>query len=390
MSPPRAADVVVIGAGVMGSAIALELARRRAGRIVILDERHVGEGMSGRSSALVRMHYSFRSEVELAVLGLRRYREWTEWTGAPPLLRQTGFVRFVAPGEVDRLRANVAMQQACGARVELLEGEALARRLPGWRLDDVGLAAVEPDGAYGDGARAAGDMLARARDLGADYLPRVRATALRQRLATVQGVETTQGLIASALVVCATGPWTSRLLDPIGCRLPIATELHTVAVVHEPPEPATARLACIDSASRTYFRPDGEHSWLVGDFSGTRDVDPDAFPQHPAMDALGSLVSRASRRCPGLGEGGIARGYTGVYDMTPDSRPLLGGIPGIDGLVVACGFSGMGFKLAPAIGVVIAELIVDGHATSVDISAFQPDRFSRNRPIRAPHEYADD
>ena len=387
---PSTADVVVVGAGVMGSAIALELVRRRAGRVLVLDARHAGEGMSARSSALVRMHYTFRPEVELAVLGLRRYREWPEWVGAPTLLRHTGFVRFVGPGETDRLRANCAMQRECGAEVDLVGGEALRRLLPGWRIDDVELAAYEPNGAYGDGARAAGDMLARARALGAEYRAQVRVTQLGRQGDRIVGVETASGTVASPLVICATGPWTPRLLDPLGCRLPITTALHAVAIVRHPGLAPPARPACIDSASRTYFRPDGDGSSLIGDFSGPRGVDPDDFPQHPRMDALADLVERAATRVPALAEGGIARGYTGVYDMTPDARPLIGHAPDLEGAIVACGFSGMGFKIAPAIGVVVAELVLDGRATTVDISAFDPDRFRRGEPIRAPFEYQDD
>ncbi len=387
---PDTADIVVIGAGVMGSAVALELARRRAGRVVVVDARHGGEGMSGRSSALVRMHYTFRPEVELAVLGLRLYRSWPDWVGAPSLLHPTGFVRFVGPGEEASLRANVAMQRACGAEVELLGGDELQRLLPGWRLDGDTLAAHEPQGAYGDGARAAGDMLARARALGADYRPRVAVTGLQRRTDRIVGVETTSGPIAAPLVVCATGPWTPTLLAGAGIHVPIETELHVVAIVHHPGGPPPARLACIDAVSGTYFRPDGERTSLVGDFTGPRGADPDDFPQQPGMEELAQLVGRAASRMPALGEGGIARGYTGIYDMTPDARPLLGALPETEGLIVVCGFSGMGFKIAPAIGVVMAELIESGRARSVDISAFRPDRFARGEPIRPLHPYGDE
>jgi len=79
-----------------------------------------------------------------------------------------------------------------------------------------------------------------------------------------------------------------------------------------------------------------------------------------------------------------------VYDMTPDSRPLLGEIPGINGLYVCAGFSGMGFKISPAVGLVISELILDGTARTVDISAFRPERFAEGKPIKAEYEYMDD
>ena len=84
------------------------------------------------------------------------------------------------------------------------------------------------------------------------------------------------------------------------------------------------------------------------------------------------------------------RGVTGVYDMTPDCRPLLGEIPEMDGLYVCAGFSGMGFKISPAIGLVMSELILHGNGGSVDIHAFRPNRFADNQPIKAEYEYVDD
>ena len=84
------------------------------------------------------------------------------------------------------------------------------------------------------------------------------------------------------------------------------------------------------------------------------------------------------------------RGVTGVYDVTPDSRPLLGEVPGLSGLYVCAGFSGMGFKISPAIGMVMSELLLDGKSKTVDISAFRPGRFAENHPIKADYEYIDD
>ena len=121
--------------------------------------------------------------------------------------------------------------------------------------------------------------------------------------------------------------------------------------------------ACIDSVTATYFRSDAHDKFLVGDFYGKRPVDPDNFPQRASDESLEEIIERACRRIPKLEEAEVMRGVTGVYDMTPDSRPLLGEIPGIGGLYVCAGFSGMGFKISPAIGVVMSELVIDGNAS---------------------------
>jgi glycine/D-amino acid oxidase-like deaminating enzyme len=148
--------------------------------------------------------------------------------------------------------------------------------------------------------------------------------------------------------------------------------------------------ACIDSVTATYFRSDGSDKFLVGDFHGKRPIDPDNFPQHPSETDLEEVIDRAARRLPKLETAEVMRGVTGVYDVTPDSRALLGPVPGVEGLYICAGFSGMGFKISPAVGLVMSELILDGKATTVDITPFRPTRFQEGRPIKADFEYKDD
>jgi len=387
---PQTADVVILGAGVMGASIAFHLAKRKAGRIVVLDKGHVGSGGSGRSSALIRMHYSFPPEVQLALISLKMFQNWRDVVGAPGDFRRTGFVRIVHPNETERLKLNVEMQRGLGAVVELVDRKQLSELEPDWNLDDVELAAYEPDSGYGDGAGVATDFLQAARDLGVTYLSRTQATALNVRSGRLEAVVTDRGTIESPIVVAATGPWTRPLLQQAGCDLPIECEYHQVAILRNAPEMKGGGCACIDSVTATYFRSDGHDKFLAGDFYGTRPVDPDNFPQRASDDSLEDIIERTCRRVPKLESAEVMRGVTGVYDVTPDSRPLLGEVPGIDGLYLCAGFSGMGFKISPAIGLVMSELLLDGLAKSVDISAFRANRFAENRPIKAEYEYVDD
>jgi len=389
-SLPKTADVVILGAGVMGTSIAFHLAKRKAGKIVVVDKDHVGRGGSGRSSALVRFHYSFPAEVELALISLRMFQNWQEVVGGPGDFRKTGFVRIVHPNETARLKHNVEMQRGLGAAVELIDNHQLRELEPDWKVDDVELAAYEPGSGYGDGAGVAGDFLSAARDMGTIYLSRTQATALHVRDDRVRGVVTDQGAISSPIVIAATGPWTRPLLQPAGYEVPIECEYHQVAILRNTPGMKGGGRACIDSVTATYFRSDAHDKFLVGDFYGKRPVDPDNFPQRASDEWLEEIIERACRRVPKLEQAEVMGGVTGVYDMTPDSRPLLGEIPGIRGLFVCAGFSGMGFKISPAIGLVMSELVLDGKARSVDIGPFRPSRFAENAPIRAEYEYVDD
>ena len=387
---PNSADILILGAGVMGSSIAFQLAQRRSGRILLLDKDHAGQGASGRSSALVRMHYTFPPEVELALRSLEIFRDWERIVGVPSDYRRTGFVRIVPESEHSLLRENVAMQQRLGVNARLVSRDELHEIAPDWALHDVPLAAYEPDSGYGDGAGVATGFLARARELGVEYFPRTRVERLLTTNGRIAGVSTATAELHASIVIAAVGQWTVPLLRTIGVSVPIETELHETVVLVNPPDMTPRGPACIDSISCTYFRSDAHDKTLVGGFYGRRGVDPDRFPQQANPDSLAELVRSAARRVPALERAGILRGITGVYDMTPDSRPLLGPIPAVPGLYLCAGFSGMGFKISPAIGIVMAEQILDGRARTVDITGFRPSRFDEDRPIRAPHEYRDD
>jgi len=383
-------DVIILGAGVIGTSIAFHLARRGTTGVTVVDRAAVAEGGSGRSSALVRMHYVFPPEVQLAVKSLEYFRNWSEIVGRPGDFRETGFVRIVHPDEAELLKANVEMQRANGADARVVTGEELKEIEPDWFVEDVVAAAYEPTSGYGDGAAVAGDFLSRAREMGVEYRPGTRVTAFRVEGGRVLGVETDGGRIDAPVVMVATGPWTGPLFRAVGVDLPIEPEFHEVVALRNPPSMRGGGCACIDSITQTYLRPEGSDMTLIGDFHGKRGVDPDAFPETVSEESFADIVLRASHRIPALEEAGMARGVTGIYDRTPDSRPLLGPVPGVEGLFVAAGFSGMGFKISPAIGLVMSELLLDGRATTVDITPFRPTRFAEGRPVRAEFGYRND
>jgi glycine/D-amino acid oxidase-like deaminating enzyme len=403
------ADVIVVGAGVAGASTAFHLSRLGAGDVLVVDRDTAGSGMSSRSSAMIRMHYTFRPEVELAVRSDRMFASWTGLTGRPPFVRRTGFARIVLPGEEQALRANVAMQRDCGARAEVLAAGDFAALAPGMRTDDLTEVAWEPDGGYGDGALVAGDLLGAARERGVRYRPHTPVQALLREGDRVTGIQTPDGPEYAGVVVAAAGVWSPALLASIGVDLPIETEFHEVAVLSHAPGQGTP-VACIDSTTQTYFRPEaGGTMTLVGSFTGPRGVSPDCAVADPGgaqrgalcpaggaqrstiMASQAGLVGAAARRVPALADAGIVRGVTGVYDMTPDGRPMLGGLPGLSGLVLAAGFSGTGFKISPAVGEAVAALVTGSMvAGSVDIGPFRPGRFAEGRLVSPAYPYSDD
>ncbi len=206
----------------------------------------------------------------------------------------------------------------------------------------------------------------------------------------VQGIASDQGEFQAPVVIVATGQWTRPLLQEVGVDLPITPEFHQVAILRNPPEMKERGCACIDSVNTLYFRSDADDKTLIGDFYGERNADPDNFSQRPSDEWLEQIIEQACRRVPKLQCAEVMRGITGIYDMTPDGRPLLGAVGSVPGLHVAAGFSGMGFKISPAIGLVMTEQLLDGCGKTVDISAFRPSRFDEGQPIKWEFEYQDE
>jgi sarcosine oxidase, subunit beta len=390
MSERKTADFLVLGAGVIGASIAFHLARRKAGRVVVIDKALAGQGGSSRSSALVRMHYTLREEVQLALKSFEIFRNWQEVVGRPPSFKKVGFVRLVIPTEIENLKKNVAMQRGLGANTRLITPQELKEIEPDWRVDDVVLAAYEPDSGYGDGSVTANDFLDRAREMGVEFLSRTRVTAFKVESGRVRGVVTDKGEIDAPVVVSATGPWSKPLFRNVGVDLPIEPEYHRVVILKNPPGMKGEGVALIDSICSMYLRSEGRDRTLVGEFVGPRNVDPDQFPETVPDEAMAEIALLGAKRIPALEDCGVARAVTGCYDMSPDQRPLLGEVPGVAGLHCAAGFSGMGFKISPAVGLTMSELLVDGRSRTVDLGIFTPARFAEGRPIKAPFEYRDE
>lgn len=380
-------DVAIVGAGAMGASIAFHLAERGAGSVLVLDERHVASGATGSSSGLVRMHYTFPPEVRLALVSLDYFGSWEDRLGRPSTFRRTGFLRIVPPSQAARLRANVAMQRECGINTRVVTRAELRELEPGWWLDDLEVAAWEPDSGYADAAVVASDFLACARERGVRYRPGCRVRSLRVERGRAIGVETDSGFVAAGTVVVAAGAWSRGLLQQADLDLPLECEHHEVVILERPAGCEQPDRACVDSSLGIYFRPEGPGQVLVGGFEGPRSLEPRRDVPEPEPDGLEGKLRRVARRIPALADAGIVRSVTGYYTMTPDHRALLGPMPDVERLFCCTGFSGMGFKVSPAVGLVMSEWILDGRSRTVDVAAFRPDRFARGEPIHPPHEY---
>jgi sarcosine oxidase subunit beta len=383
-------DVVVIGGGIAGASITHALAMRGV-RVTLCERAAPASGASGRSSALVRMHYTNEWDARLAWASFPVFRDWPELMGGPPVFTRTGFLNLVAPPYAENLRRNFAMLRGIGVDTVVLSPDEVRAIQPALALDDVGAAAWEPESGYANPVDVVNGLGRRARDLGARIEEWTPVTRILTGPGRVNGVETAVGRIDAGAVVVAAGAWATRLCRSIGLDLPARVKAIDTALVTRPAHLAPPHLTVIDNVQGSYFRPESGTLTLVGVPCPEWDVDPDdlagravGLPPGAAEVGAGILV----HRLPAMEQATLARGYRSFDGYSDDRHAILDRVEGLDGLYLATAFSGSGFKIGPAVGTCVAELILDGAAKTVDIRPFGLARFREGRPLEGPHPYA--
>lgn len=369
------ADAVVVGGGVIGASVAFHLAAAGAGRVVVCEQyRPASRGATSRSGGLLRMHHTDPHEARLAMLSLPTFAEWTERVGGRSGYCRTGFVVVVGPKHAEDLRANVAMLRSLGVATEPLEPADLGRMHPDWSLEGVGAAAWEPDGGYADPALCAVGFLEGAERRGAEVMEGVRATGLRTAGGRVRAVETSAGAVSTDVVVMATSTWRAPVPPEAGVSVEVRPRHIGVCFLDASAVGAESLGTCIDDTTGAYFRPHPGNRLLLGVSTEVPELDPDLEPPPIGPEPVREARERLARRIPALAGARFAGARSGFDGYTPDRRALIGPAPGLTGLYLAVGFSGGGFKVAPAVGRAVAEEVLTGRCAP-EVEAYRPDRF---------------
>ncbi len=387
------AEVVVVGAGIVGSSITHYLSERGMG-VTLVDKGSVAGGATGKATAVIRMHYTNPWDSAMAKLGGEVYANWGELIGGESGFVNAGFVFIVGEEEKEKLHRNVdILRDEAGINTYALDPESLRELLPHWYVGDVGAAAYEPDSGYGDPHSAATGFVRRAQELGAEVSQGEEALRILEDGDRVTGVETSQRRISTENVVLAGGAWSKRLGAGVGLDLPITGMMLSVGVLKRPPILYGSHPACIDAANGIYFRPEPGELTLLG-FSSVvdrhespKDLDPDSYEAEPDMRWSLRTSRRIASRIPAMEDATWVRSWNGVDGNTPDGHLILDRAPGLEGLYLAVGMSGTGFKIGPAVGKCMSELIVDGRASSVDIRPFRLARFEEGEALVGKYEY---
>jgi len=378
------ADAVVIGAGIMGASIAYQLTRRSNLDVVLIDERAPVGGMSGRTFGQVRQHYSNEILIKLAIRGFEVLADWQREVGCGDSgYVRLGYLLLVVKPQLEALKRNVALGASLGVDTRFVGPDEIKRIEPLLVTDDLAGGAYEPNGGYIDVTRMILSWLAAGQARGLRLLTGTRVNAILTRGGKTIGVDTTAGRIEAPIVIAATNAWARDLLAPIGVDVPIKRLRLDMAWLRQGLGKMQVRTCVTDGNSNVVLRPDlGPYAMVV--------AYPPAMPE--VIDPLGNappeeeaahkarMDKAFAARLPDYVGAEVVRSVSGVYDVTPDFHPILGWAGGVEGLCLAMGFSGHGLKLAPAIGEVIANTVLE-RRPSVDIRPLRLSRFADGEPM---------
>jgi glycine/D-amino acid oxidase-like deaminating enzyme len=381
----------VVGGGLEGLAIAWSLADRGETDILVVERDTLCSGMTGKSSAVVRCHYGTASLAAMAWYGIEMFECAPQLFGDDMGFRQCGYVVGVGDADVDALKANIAMQQELGIDVDFLGDDAVADLWPGINTDDFAAFAYEPRGGRGEAYTTGMAFAAAARRLGVRIRQSTPVASLLARAdGSVYAVELADGSeIHADTVILATGPWAPALGATVGVDIPVRAQRAQVVLVDQgQPTPTVPVLS--DLVGLQYICREPNAELLVGnsDHSAPEFVDPDDYPNRADVSAIERVITKLTHRLPQMPDPRITTTYGGCYDVTPDYNPIIGPAP-VDGLFLATGFSGHGFKISPAVGRLVADLLTDGTTDLPGVTAgdFRYARFAEGDLLRSRHPY---
>jgi len=383
-------DIIIIGGGIMGCCSAYELSGRGL-RVALFDKKRIGEGPTGVSSAIIRQHYSNVLTARMAKYSLRVFQDFEERVGGESGFTQAGFVVMVEDKDRAGLEANVALQRQLGINTELMPSEMLKELAPNIVSDDLVAVAYEPESGYADPYLTVNAYAQAARRRGAVIYQDEEVTRILHQGEKVIGVEATGEIYHAETVLNATGAWANSVANLGGAVVPIDSCRVQVAFFRRPSGQEAPHPVIADFINATYFRPETGNLTLVGlidPAEAAAIVNPDDFRQYLDDDFILAAGERLVRRYPAMEMSESTGGYASLYAITPDWHPIVDEITQGSGFYICGGFSGHGFKLGPAVGVMVADVLTGVSEPQFDPKLFRLARFAEGRPVSGQYEYS--
>ncbi|MFQ5882531.1 MAG: NAD(P)/FAD-dependent oxidoreductase [Candidatus Methylomirabilales bacterium] len=373
------ADVCVIGGGVVGCSIAYHLARTSPLKIFLLDQGYLGRGSTGRSAGGVRRQFLTEIHVQLSIESLKMFQTFREEMGWDPDFREVGYLFLLSTEEEQALlRTGVELQRRLGVSVEVLSPAEIRRLVPCLRVDDLLGGTYTPGDGYASPLQVVWGYAERATDLGVHIREGCQVTGIKVRGGRVEGVQSREGEIAAPVVINAAGPYAGPVGQMARVEVPVSPRRRQLFVTTPAPELAREVPMTIDVHRAWYFRRE-EGGALIPSATDQKLSFNTEVDWKIAPDVLAAGV----RRIPALAQTAIVRGWAGLYEISPDNHPILGESE-VQGFYLACGFSGHGFTHGPVAGKLMAELVLTGRTTGIDITPLSPRRFREGRLMYEP------
>jgi sarcosine oxidase subunit beta len=377
---PRAADIVIIGAGAIGASIAYHLARRGARDVVVLEREMVGAGSTSKAAGGIRVQFGTRVEIEFSLRSIEFFKRFEDEMGVPCDYRQEGYLMLISDeADLARFRRNVELQRGMGADVRILPPDDARAIVPELNLDGVLAAAWGPM----DGHASPNDVVqayaARARERGVRILEGTEATAIELDGDRVVAVRTPEGRIETPLVVNAAGPQAPLIARMVGLEVPVDPRRRHIFVTDEFPGVRHPMPLVIDRKSGFYCRSEQRQVLMsAGDVGATTE-----FSAAVDWSMLGETVDKAVRRIPALEGASIRHAWAGLRPLTPDEHAILDWAPGVRGLYLAIGFCGHGFQHSPATGQIVSEILT-GSPPGIQVADLAITRFAAGQRVEGP------
>jgi sarcosine oxidase subunit beta len=368
--------VVVIGAGCIGASIAYHLGRRGVKDVVVIEkEPFAGAGSTSKAAGGIRAQFSSPINVRLSMLSVERFRRFDEEMETVPVFFPVGYLFLLGdPGSWASFQRQAEMQRSLGLPVQTLTPEGARQIAPEIRIDDLAGATFCPDDGLGNPHEVTQAYVTQARRLGATFHFGDAARGLVMEKGRVTGVCTSTGRIGASVVVNAAGPHAAEVAAWADLELPVRPVRRHCFTTEPLPMAREDLPMIVDGPSGVYMHRESG-GMLLG---YANPEEPAAFDTSVNWGLLERIVEPAMHRVPALEAAQVSNGWAGLYETTPDHNAVLGPPQGVEGLMLANGFSGHGFMHAPAVGQLLAEWIVEGRP-SIDLTPLRLERFGDRR-----------
>jgi sarcosine oxidase subunit beta len=371
----KTADIIIIGGGIMGLCLAYYLARMGRPKILLFEKALLAQASTGLSVGGIRLQFSHPTNIRLSQMSLEVFENIKEELGpdAEISFRQEGYLFLTREEALWReFQAALLLQHRLGVPSEALSPGEIGRRWPYLNTEDLkGGTFCGRDG-YADPYLTAMAFAREARRLGVKILEKTSVTAVLTEGGRVSGVLSGRNVHSAPVVVNCAGPWAAEVGEMAGIRLPVKPVRRQVFMTKTLPNLPRPIPLIIDYDTLFYFR--GEEPGVLMGMSDPEE--PPSFNTQVDRSFLERVVARALQLAPPLAEAEILRGWGGLYAVSPDENPIIGQSQDLQGFYCSVGFSGHGFQHGPAVGRLLAQLILNGQ-TDLDLWPFRFDRFDQ-------------